>query len=208
MRRRGLIALLPATLVACSALPKKPANQTMYDFGPAPAAGPDATGERPALTLPDVEAEGLLETTALLYRLGYEDAFELRPYAYARWSAPPTRLVHQRLRDVLGRQRAVLDNSGAAALVRRGAERPPMLRVHLDAFFQLFDAPDKSRGIARLSCTVLQASGGGERLLGQRHFDTERPAPTPDAPGGVRALTAAVDAAAEDIARWLQQQQA
>ena len=205
MRRRGLIALLPATLVACSALPKKPANQVMYDFGPAPAAGPVAGGERPALTLPDVEGEGLLETTALLYRLGYEDAFELRPYAYARWSAPPTRLVHQRLRDVLGRQRAVLDNSGAAALVRNSAQRPPLLRVHLDDLFQLFDAPDKSRGIARLSCTLLQASGGGDRLLGQRRFETERPAPTADAPGGVRALSAAVDAAAEDIARWLQQ---
>ena len=205
MRRRGLIALLPATLVACSALPRKPTNQVMYDFGPAPATGPDAGGERQALTLPEVEAEGLLETTALLYRLGYEDAFELRPYAYARWSAPPTRLVHQRLRDVLGRQRAVLDNSGAAALVRNSAQRPPLLRVHLDDLFQLFDAPGRSRGIARLSCTLLQASGGGDRLLGQRRFEPERPAPTADAPGGVRALSAAVDAAAEDIARWLQQ---
>jgi cholesterol transport system auxiliary component len=197
MKRRGLIALLPATLVACSALPKKPASQVMYDFGPAPASGPEATGDRPALTLPDVEAEGLLETTDLLYRLGYEDAYELRPYAYARWSAPPTRLVHQRLRDVL-------DNSGAAALVRTGAQRPPLLRVHLDDLFQMFDAPGQSRGIARLSCTLLQASGGGDRLLGQRRFETERPAPTADAPGGVRAMTAAVDAAAEDIARWLQ----
>lgn len=205
MRRRGLIALLPATLVACSALPKKPANQVMYDFGLAPAAGAEASGERPPLTLPDVEAEGLLETTDLLYRLGYEDAFELRPYAYARWSAPPTRLVHQRLRDVLGRQRAVLDNSGAAALVRGGAQRPPLLRVHLDSLFQLFDAPGRSRGIVRLSCTLLQSSGGNERLLGQRRFETERPAPTADAPGGVRAMSAAVDAAAEDIARWLQQ---
>ena len=205
MRRRSLVALLPATLVACSTLPHKPASQAMYDFGPVPPAEPDAPGERPALTLPDVEAEGLLETTALLYRLGYENAFELRPYAYARWSAPPPRLVHQRLRDVLGRQRAVLDNSGAAALVPSSAQRPPLLRVHLDDLFQLFDAPGKSRGIARLSCTLLQASGGGERLLGQRRFDTERPAPTADAAGGVRALSAAVDAAAEDIARWLPQ---
>lgn len=205
MRRRSLIAVLPATLAACSALPKKPANQVMYDFGPVTAAGPEAGGERPALILPGVEAEGLLETTALLYRLGYEDAFELRPYAYARWSAPPPRLVHQRLRDVLGRERAVLDNTGAAALVRGGAQRPPLLRVHLDALFQLFDAPGQSRGIARLSCTLLQAGGGGERLLGQRRFETERPAPTGDAPGGVRALSAAVDAVAEDISRWLQQ---
>ena len=41
--------------------------------------------------------------------------------------------------------------------------------------------------------------------MAQRAFQVQRPAPTADAAGGVRALTAAVDAAALDIARWLQQ---
>jgi cholesterol transport system auxiliary component len=45
----------------------------------------------------------------------------------------------------------------------------------------------------------------GERLLAQRSFFVRRPAPTPDAPGGVRALAAAADAAAEEIAQWLAQ---
>ena len=205
MKRRLLLAALPAALAACSALPEKPMRQTMYDFGPAPAASGTVTSNLPPLVLPEVETEGVLDTTALLYRLGYEDAFQLRPYAYARWSAPPPQLVRQRLRDVLGRDRAVLDNSAAAALVRRGADRPPVLRVELEDFSQVFDSASASRGMLRLRCTLLQSSAGGERLVAQRTFATERPAPSADAAGGVRALTAAVDAAAAEIAGWLQQ---
>ncbi|MBC5782945.1 membrane integrity-associated transporter subunit PqiC [Ramlibacter sp. USB13] len=206
MKRRVLLAALGAAgLAGCSALPEKPTRQTMYDFGPPPAAEGTDGVNRAALVLPEVEAEGILETTALLYRLGYEDPFQLRPYAFARWSAPPPQLLRQRLREVLGRDRAVLDSAAAAALVRRGADRPPVLRVELEEFSQLFDAPATSRGMLRLRCTLLEARGGGERLVAQRAFAVERPAPSADAPGGVRALTAAVDAAALDIARWLQQ---
>jgi cholesterol transport system auxiliary component len=59
--------------------------------------------------------------------------------------------------------------------------------------------------VVRLRCTLLQSSGGAERLVAQRRFEAERPAPSADAPGGVRALTAAIDAVALDIAGWLQQ---
>ena len=206
MKRRALFALAAAGLAGCSALPDKPKSRpTMYDFGPVPAADGPTRSERPALVLPEVEAEGILETPALLYRLGYEDPFQLRPYAYARWSAPPPQLLRQRLREVLGRDRTVLDNSGAASLVRRGADRPPVLRVQLEEFSQLFDSPTASRGMLRVRCTLLEARGGAERLVAQRAFELERPAPSADASGGVRALTAAVDAAAADIARGLQQ---
>ena len=205
MNRRGLLVLGAAALAGCSALPDKPKSHIMYDLGPAPAAQPPAGGGRAPLVLPEVEVEGILETTALLYRLGYEDPFQLRPYAFARWSAPPGQLLRQRLRDVLGRDRAVLDNAAAASLVRRGAGRPPVLRVELEEFNQVFDSPAASRGMLRLRCTLLETGGGGERLVAQRGFAVERPAPSADAAGGVRALTAAVDAAALDIARWLQQ---
>jgi cholesterol transport system auxiliary component len=205
MKRRGLMLLGVAALAGCSALPDKPKGQVMYDFGPAPAGEAPVASNRPPLVLPEVETEGILETTALLYRLGYEDSFQLRPYALARWSAPPPQLLRQRLRDVLGRDRAVLDSAAAASLVRRGAERPPVLRVQLEEFSQLFDSPAASRGMLRLRCTLLEAGGGGERLVAQKGFAVERPAPSADAAGGVRALTAAVDAAALDIARWLQQ---
>jgi cholesterol transport system auxiliary component len=99
----------------------------------------------------------------------------------------------------------VLDPAAGAALARRGAA-PPVLRVELEEFSQLFDAPNDSKGVLRLRCTLLENTAGGERLVAQRSFEVQRPAPSADAAGGVRALTAATDAAAQDIARWLQQQ--
>jgi cholesterol transport system auxiliary component len=203
--RRWLLAVLAAlALAGCKALPDKPVRQTMYDFGPSTTAETAATS-RGALVLPEVEVTGILETPALLYRLGYEDAHQLRPYAYARWSAPPGQLLRQRLRDVLGRDRAVLDAAAAAALSRRGGTPPPVLRVELEEFSQLFDSPGESKGVVRVRCTLLENTGGGERLVAQRSFNVQRPAPSADAPGGVRALTAATEAAAQDIASWLQQ---
>ncbi|HZN47192.1 MAG TPA: ABC-type transport auxiliary lipoprotein family protein, partial [Ramlibacter sp.] len=124
---RGLCALVLVVLLAgCKALPDKPMRQTMYDFGPAVSLVAGTAPTRGALFLPEVEASGVLETPALLYRLGYEDPHQLRPYAYARWSAPPGQLVRQRLRDVLSAERAVLDAAAASSLARRGGTPPPV----------------------------------------------------------------------------------
>ena len=41
--------------------------------------------------------------------------------------------------------------------------------------------------------------------IAQRTFEVERPAPTADASGGVRALAEATDAAADQIGSWLRQ---
>lgn len=203
MRRGTSLVLLAVALAGCKSLPDKPAQQTMYDFGPVAAAATATAPARPALLLPDVEVSGILDGTGLLYRLAYEDPHQLRPYAFARWSAPPGQLVRQRLRDVLGRERPVLDAAAAAALARRGGAAPPVLRLELEEFSQMFDSPRESQGVLRLRATLLENTGGGERLVAQRSFDVRRPAPTADAAGGVRALTAATDAAAADIAAWL-----
>jgi cholesterol transport system auxiliary component len=206
MTRRWLLSCLALALAGCSALPDKPARPTLYDFGPqAPTPTVVVAPQGPALVLPDVEVNGILETPALLYRLAYEDPNQLRPYAYARWSAPPGQLLRQRLLDVLGRDRPVLDSSAGAALTRRGGTPPPVLRVELEEFSQLFDSPTASQGMLRVRCTLLENTGGGERLVAQRSFNVQRPAPSADASGGVRALAAATDAAAQDIAAWLQQ---
>lgn len=205
MRRLLPLLTLAVALAGCKALPEKPPQRTMYDFGPA-APAPAATAPAgPALLLPRVEVNSALDGTALLYRLGYEDPHQLRPYAFARWSAPPGELVRQRLREVLGRDRPVLDDAAASALARRGGAAPPVLRLELEEFSHLFDSPRESRGVLRLRATLLENTGGGERLLAQRSFDVRRPAPSPDAAGGVRALAAATDAAAAEIAAWLRE---
>ncbi len=192
-------------LAACSVLPDKPVREALYDFGPLGAEAQSDTPPGAPLVLPDLEVGASLESPSLNYRLGYADAFQLRPYAFARWSAPPGQLVRQRLRDYLGRTRPVLDAAGGASLARRGGALPPVLRVELEEFSHLFDSPTQSRGVVRVRCTLLESTPAGERLVAQRSFTVERPAPTADAPGGVRALTAATDAVAQDIGAWLQQ---
>ena len=183
----------------CSALPDKPVRPAVYDFGPGlvPKATPAAGAALPPLLLADIEAPATVDGTAVLYRLAYADVQQVRPYAQARWSMPPAQLVRQRLRDPLSQQRVVLSP----------AEGPAgwILRLELEEFTQVFDAPDRSVGLVRLRATLLETVNGRERLVAQRRFTAQRPAPSADAPGGVRALTAASDAAIDEIVQWLQQ---
>ena len=205
MMRRLFCAGMLSVLAACSALPDKPARQAVYDLGPAPAMPTGTTPSKPALLLAEPESSATLQSAALLYRLAYDDPFQLRPYALARWSAPPGQLLAQRLRTVLSRDRAVLDDAAAAGLARRTASVPLVLRVQVEEFSHRFDSANDSKGVLRLRCTLLENTAAGERFVAQRTFVVEEPAPSADAAGGVRALTAAADEAARDIATWLEQ---
>lgn len=202
---RFLAGAAAVLLAGCGALPDKPVRQTQYDFGPGAAATQASGADLGPLLLAEVDAAGSFESTALLYRLSYVNEHELRPYAFARWSTQPAQLVRQRLREQLGREHLVLDNEEAAALTRASGARPRVLRVALEEFTQSFEAQTQSSGSIRLRCTLLDNTVGGEKLIGQRVIAVQRPAPTPDAPGGVRALAAATDAAAQELAAWLRQ---
>jgi cholesterol transport system auxiliary component len=201
--RFASVIALCALLAACGITPDKPVRPTLYDFGPdaVTPAGPPFT--LPAIVLADVEAAGGLEGAAMLYRLAYADAHELKPYAFARWSAPPALLVRQRLREQLGRDRMVLDLGDAAALARADGRMPRQLRVELEEFSHVFQSPQQSVGYVRLRCTLLENTAAGDKLLAQRTFTVQRPAPSADPSGGVRGLTAAIDGAAAEIGAWL-----
>jgi cholesterol transport system auxiliary component len=194
--RAVLGGLAVAGLVAC-ATPQPPAPKAVYDFGPMLAAAgassaPVSAGQasRPALALPEIEAGNGLDSPALLYRLQYLDAQQLRPYAQARWSVPPAQLVRARLRDALSAQGAVLPIEGASAWV---------LRVELEEFSQLFASPENSQGLVRLRASLLK----NEQLMAQTLVLARANAPSQDAPGGVRALTAATDDAVRQLSVWL-----
>lgn len=205
---------LSVFLAACSALPDKPVRPILYDFGPgavnAPAvpAGPPL----PAVALEDITTSGgALDNTALLYRLAYQDTQQLRPYAIARWSTPPAQLVRQRLREHLSLRRPVF-NARDGVAINRGqagvdakAVLPLRVRLELEEFSHLFTAPDASVGVIRLRATLVEVTPAGEKFIGQRSVVAQRPAPSPDAPGGVQALTEATDAAIEELDQWLQQ---
>ena len=210
-RAAGLVCVLLAALAlaGCSGLPDKPTRATMYDFGPGPLATQPTTRQAPlpAIALDDISTSGgALDNMAVLYRLGYADAQQLRPYSQARWSMPPAQLVRQRVREQLGQRRAVFNAGASVALNRsQNAVLPLLLRIDLEEFSQLFTAPETSVGLIRLRATLVEVTPAGDKLVGQRNVIVQRPAPSSDAPGGVQALTAATDAAIEEIDQWLQQ---
>jgi cholesterol transport system auxiliary component len=194
-------------LAGCSV--NKPLRSAMYDFGPGMLSSSPATQQAglPALALDDVGTPGgALDNMTLLYRLAYTDEQQLRPYAMARWSMPPGQLVHQRLRDRLGQNRAIFSAGESAALNRSQDARTPMLlRADLEEFSHLFTAPATSVGLVRLRVSLFEVTAGGEKLVAQRKVVAQRPARSADAPGGVRALAEATDAAIDEIDQWLQQ---
>jgi cholesterol transport system auxiliary component len=198
-RSTALLAtvLVVATLSACGT----PAQRlVVYDFGPGAIA--PQTGNRmaplPPLLLADVEAASALDGTAVLYRLMYSDAQQLRPYAQARWSMPPAQLLRQRLRELLGQRRSVLAPLDAVA------PGTLTLRVELEEFSQLFDATQSSAGLVRLRATVSR-SGSPPKPLAQTSFVLQRPAASADAQGGVQALAQASDLLVQQVDHWLQQ---
>jgi cholesterol transport system auxiliary component len=211
------IALLVA---GCGALPDKPARATLYDFGPgltataaaaaaapaaaaaAPAAAPTAAA-LPTLALAEFESNTRLDGTQILYRLGYADVNELRPYGQSRWSQPPAQLLRQRLRDSLAERRMVLGPEESATIARSKGEVPDTLRISLDEFSHYFDSPTTSVGLVRLRATLIRGTTGGDRVLGQKTITVRRPAPSADAPGGVKALAAASDAAVAEVTQWM-----
>ncbi len=204
VRRLATVAL--AALIAGCATPDKPQRRTSYDFGPGPvAAQSSGQGMLAPLVLAQIESSGALDGSAVHYRLGYADTHQLRPYANARWSAPPPQLIHQRLRELLARDRPVLDLTESSVLARSGGAMPRVLRIELEEFSHYFESPARSSGLLRMRGTLMENTPAGEQLVAQRAFVVSRPSPTLDAPGGVRALTAATDAAAEEIGLWLLQ---
>lgn len=202
----GIFCLLIAGLSACAPLRPAPRPQ-VYDLGPGAVASPVPGGAAlPAVVLTEVDAPPALDGSAVVYRLAYSDAQQLRPYALARWSMPPAQLVRQRMREHLGQRRSVLNPAQGMA-----AQTPLwVLHLELEEFSQLFDTVDHSTGLVRLRATLGRTAGrvGGQELVAQRGFVVQRPADGADAGAGVRALTAAVDAAIAEVDQWLVQAQA
>jgi len=184
-----------------------PARAVVYDFGPG-ATAPLPTNRMaplPPVVLTEVGAPAALDGTAVLYRLVYADAQQLRPYAQARWSMPPAQLLRQRVREQLGARRQVL----APAELAAGSGLTFVLRLELEEFSQLFDTPASSRGLVRVRATLGQTGAAGNlRTLAQQSFVVVHPAPSLDAAGGTKALSLASDTLITQLSTWLQQAEA
>lgn len=191
--RRRVAALAATLLLSACALPERAPAPVLYDFGPASVQEPAAT-LRPPLAL-RVQASPALDSHAMLYRLAYADAQQLRAYTQSRWAMAPAELLQQRLRDGLGRH---------YTLVPPGAAGARVLLIDLEEFSQVFSAPAESSGLLRLRATVLPSGSAGEQLPGQRVWQLQHPAARADAAGGVAALNAASAAVVPELVQWLQ----
>ena len=203
MQRVTPVLLLILALSGC-ALQKPAPRVAVYDFGPGPlsSAAPAPGKALPALLLEILEAPAALDSTAVLYRLAYADSPQLRPYALARWSMTPAQLLRQQFRQSLGRQRALLNPGDSTG---PNAAKPLLLQLELEEFSQLFESADKSTGLLRLRATLTRPETKGSQWLAQRSLTVQRNASTADAAGGVQALAAATEAAAQELDQWLRE---
>ena len=192
--RLSVLALLAGLCAGGCALGPAPVPIAVYDFGiETPKRVPVRL--QASLALDEVSAPSALQSSAIVYRLAYRDGAQVQPYSRARWAAPPAALIHQRLRQAFGDSA----QRGVSAL-SDGVRSAFILRVELDSFVQVIESPDAARGMVRMRASLIDA---GERSLrAQRTFEAERAAPSVDAPGAVRALSAATDAVIAELIEW------
>lgn len=205
---RAVILCFLLTTAGCS-VPGPAARLAAFDFGPGPltAAPAEHDPRLPAVIIEVVQTNPALDRTDMLYRLAYLDPHQSRPYAQARWSMSPALLVRERLRGYLGQHRTVLSPGQAQPRSAAAADRPApwTLQVELEEFSQLFSTPQSSVGLLRLRATLTQGSAASGAKVLQRHLIIQRPAPSADAAGGVRAMILATDAAAQELDNWLRE---
>jgi cholesterol transport system auxiliary component len=190
-----IVVVLGAGLLAaaCSLAPAQRAPITTWDFGPAPA--PSSARLAGTLLVLPVEAPAWLDSPAMVYRLAYADQAEPRIYANSRWVASPSVLLTERLRATLAAAGAAVATPGDG--IRNGRT----LRVEVEQFDQIFDAPAASQGVLRLRATLVVDG----RLGAQKVFEARGPAGGADAKGGALALGAAADRAIGELIGWLAQ---
>lgn len=190
-------ALILLMVNSCSILPKDGAAIVTYDFGLPHENAPDQTAHIAGQwEVSPVTAPSWLDSPAILYRLAYHNAARLDPYADSRWAAPPAALITLRLRQALS---TTGDTPNVNPAQQNGA--PNRLRVDLEEFSQVFDAPQSSRVLLRAHVSLTQKN---EQIpLRERTFTLERQAQTPDAAGATSALRQTSDEFIDAVLNWL-----
>jgi ABC-type uncharacterized transport system auxiliary subunit len=181
-------------VAGCSFGPAPAPPVAVYDFG-VDTPRLEAVRLSATLALDDVNAPAWLHSPAIVYRLAYRDIARLQPYSLSRWADAPPILVTQRLRSALGKVAR-----GSFTAVADGVRSDYILRVELDSFVQVVDAPNRARGIIRARASLI--NGAQRSLRAQRVFEVEHPSPSVDAPGAVRALSAATDDLIAQLIDW------
>ena len=193
MRQLALVLVL-CVISGCSLMTSRAPPKTEFDFGPETSAPADpAPLSQVQLVVYDVSAPTWMDGTAMYYRLAYQNAAVPLPYAKSEWVMSPAALLTERLRSS-----AAVHADGGTRLVGVRTTEVYTLHSELLEFEQIFDAPDRSHGALRLRATLQ-----GEGVWAQRTFAIDRPAPTPNAAGGVIALAECSEELARLVEGWV-----
>ena len=184
--RKHLVFLcLCIALTGCTAEAIR--NEVSYSLGAAPSLAAPASAVRKAasgkvLQIEPVTAAAWLRGHKIRYRLLYHEGSSVSAYSRARWVAPVSSLITQQLLQALAEQGAWKAVIGPDATVQADI----LLRVHLLAFEQDFTMPKRSHATLRIQATLIDARD--DKVIADKVFDIQVPAPSPDAEGCASAL--------------------
>jgi cholesterol transport system auxiliary component len=185
-RLRSLLLLVAiSALGACSALAPPPVAQTVYDLGAPRDLERKVQGWMPANV--EVSAPSWLANSSMQYRRDYLGLASREAYADSRWAGAPAEMLTRFLSSLLTKE-------GAQATRCR-------LRVELDEFVQVFEAPAASRAAIRARLALLATRDG--QSLARHALSVEVAADGADARGGVRAHRDAVHRLADELIVWM-----
>lgn len=201
MIRTFAILLVPAALALAGCISSGETIQVEhFTLGGAapPAQNASATNQRGThiLRIAEIDAPNWLDSTNLYYRLEYRNGAKISAYSRSDWVAPPPALLANVLQATLaagaGQWKAILGPNDVA-------RADLTLQVKLNDFEQQFMSAQQSIGLLDATATLFDANG----IVAQRQFHIEKPAPSADAAGGVKALSEASQAFAGNIRQWL-----
>lgn len=183
---KWLVSILAGLLLAACGGNVRTMELARYDFGSLAGAW---SGSRIPLATLNVQAASWLSGPTMHFRLAYAEPLRRQSYAESRWAAPPAELL-----EALLRRRVIFgqpDFSGAGC----------RLHLVLDELEQRFD--DSQHSATMLDVRAVLTPFRGTEILSKRAFPIRKPAPTPDARGGVSAARDAVQTLSEELGGWL-----
>ena len=191
---RAALLLSLALLAGCAMGPQTREGMASYDFGLARTDKDANPRIHRDLVVAEVAAPAWMDNSGIYYRLAYRDPTRPQAYSLSHWVMSPAALFGQRMRANIARA-----SSAGVFMPADGVRADYTLRLELTEFSQVFDSTDSSRAVLQLRASLVRQRS----VVAQQNFSIERPAVTPNAEGGVRALIAASDEGGEKLIDWL-----
>lgn len=178
------IVLTSIAVTACNGLGVPPRPMASFDLGLV------APRSLPAQVVPaqiQLLAPSWLETSAMQYRLSWDQTHRRRSFANSRWAAHPPEMLARNLERAIGGT-----NIGTSEC---------RLRLELDEFVQVFDTEQRSEARVVLRASWLPARS--DKSLARKEFALSSVASEATAEGGVTAFLQISEMLADQLAQWL-----